>query len=95
MYNLECFIALLDGWLGAALLIGCRFATSSMRLINNVSQICRVFSSASIHVPRFEPALPIKVAAITQRVFGEPDQRPFGLSDGQIDVAIEGDANRR
>jgi len=27
IYNLECFIALLDGWLGPALLIGCRFAT--------------------------------------------------------------------
>ncbi len=66
-----------------------------MRLISNVSPNLFVFSSASIHVPRFEPALPIKVAAITQRMFGEPDQRPFGLSDGQIDFAIEGDANRR
>lgn len=58
-------------------------------------QICRVFSNASIDVVRFEPALPIEAAAIRQRVFGEPDQRPFGLSDGKIGFAIEEDAKRR
>lgn len=58
-------------------------------------QICRVFSNASIDVVRFKPALPIEAAAIRQRVFGEPDQRPFGLSDEKIGIEIEEDANRR
>ncbi|MDI3565543.1 hypothetical protein [Bradyrhizobium sp. Arg816] len=38
--NLECFTALLDGWLGAALLIGCRFATGQQA----VDQQCRAKS---------------------------------------------------
>ncbi|WP_210203156.1 hypothetical protein [Bradyrhizobium sp. AC87j1] len=93
--NPECFIALFDGWLDAALLIGCRFATGQQA----VDQQCRaksvVSSRTTIDVVRFEPALPIEAAAIRQRVFGEPDQRPFGLSDGKIGIAIEEDANRR